>query len=222
MTTPLKALNQFWTNLAATTKEKETLLVTLRLGLYLFLLILLVLGMWMIAKRYQQETFLEYGPIENMQITILIITTCLFIGQAFYYRPFRPILLFLAGLTGFCCIRELDSFFEQLIPVIKWKFAFFLPLIRAGYMFTQRHTLRKPFFDFLNSSAFHLMVTAIIVFIPVAQCIGHRPLITDAIGSSDNLSYIRRMVEESAELMAYVLIFLSGIEMFFGVLKKKN
>ena len=89
-------------------------------------------------------------------------------------------------------------------------------------MFTKRHTLRKPFFDFLGSSAFHLMVTAIIVFIPLAQCIGHRPLIANAIGSSENLSYIRRMIEESAELMAYVLIFLSSVEMFFGVLKKKN
>ena len=64
------------------------------------------------------------------------------------------------------------------------------------------------------------MFMAMIIFIPLAQCIGHRSFIEDAIGTSDNLIHIRRLIEESMEFMTYVLILFSSIEVSLRVIKK--
>ena len=217
-----RILNELLSLLSFTSKERITIFRTFRSCLYLFFLILLILGMWVLAKHYQTDTFSEYGPIENIQIIILIVTTLLFLLRAIKDYQFRPILLFLASLTAFCSIRELDAFFEKLIPVISWKFAWFFPLLGLWNMFRKRKTLQKPLFIFLDSNAFHIMLMALVVFVPLAQCIGHRAFIANAIGTSDNLICIRRLIEESMELMAYVLIFLSSIEMFLESNQKRK
>ena len=208
----IKTLNEFLAFFSLTQKEKMTVFRTLRSGLYLFLLIFLILGIWMLAKYCKKTTFMEYGPIESIQLTTLILTTFLFLLHATKNYHFKPISLFLASLTTFCCVRELDTFFENLIPIISWKFAWFFPLWGTWIMFRNRKSLRKPLFIFLDSGAFNLMIIALIIFFPLAQCIGHRSFIADALGTSNNLIYIRRLIEESMEVMAYILIFLSSVE----------
>ena len=203
------------------TEQKVALKVT-RQGFYFTILIAVVLSLWKLSAFYKEETFAEYGFVENMQLGTLFLSTGVFLFGAYQSKTYRPISLFLASLTTFCMIRELDSFFEKLIPVISWKFAYLFPGLACFYALKNRKELKKTLFEFLSSFAFDLMFTAMIVFIPLAQCIGHRPFITNAVGPTENVFHIRRMAEESMELMAYVLIFLSAIEVCCGLLKKKN
>ena len=203
-------------------QEQRIIMKITRQGFYFTVLLAVVLGLWRLSSYYKTNTFAEYGLVENLQLTTLILSTGIFLMGAYKNKTYRPVVLLLAGLTAFCSVRELDSFFERILPVINWKFAYIFPLAALGYAYTKRKTLKKPLFDFLDSPAFDLMFTALIVFIPLAQCIGHRSFIADATGTSENLILIRRMIEESMELMAYTLILLSSVELYFGLLKKKN
>ena len=208
--------------LKVTPQKRKTVFKLARQGFYFTLLIVIVLALWKLSSSYGTETFAEYGIVENLQLGTLFLSTIVFLVGAKISKIYRPISLALASLTAFCIIRELDSFFEQILPIISWKFAYLFPGIATLYAFKNRKNLIEPLFEFLSSFAFDLMFTAMIVFIPLAQCIGHRPFITNSVGSSKNVFLIRRMAEESMELMAYVLIFLSAIEVYCGLLKKKN
>ena len=214
-------INQMLNFLSCTTEEKDIIFRTSRLIIYFFILLFEVLILWKVAKQYNASTFSEHGPIENCQLVVLAVTSLLFLKDAIRNKEYRPLLLFLSSLTLFATIREQDHFFEKIFPVISWKFAWLFPLTAVYYAFKKRAGLKKIFFFFLNSSAFQLMFMAMIVFIPVAQCIGHRSFIANAVGSSENLIFIRRMIEESTELTAYLIILLSSIEMHLS-LKKRN
>lgn len=215
-------IDVFLNHLGLDFQEKRSLIKTVRLGIYFFVLLFLVLGLWAMSKCYGTDTFLEGGIVENLQLTLLLVSSLVFLAEGFRSKLYSPLLFFFASLTAFAFIRELDSFFDKLIPIISWKFAWFLPLLGAWNLFKKRKNFRKIFFSFLDSSAFQLMFIAIIVFIPLAQCIGHRPFIAHSIGTSDNLIAIRRFIEETMELMAYVLVFLSSIEVYLGLVKKEK
>jgi len=193
--------------------EHRVVLKLTRQGFYFTVLLAVVLGLWRLSDYYKTDTFAENGLVENLQLATLILSTLIFLLTAIKNAFYRPVLFLLASLTAFCCIRELDSLFDKILPIVSWKFAFLFPLAALFYAFTKRKNFRKVLFHFLDSTAFDLMFTAMIIFIPLAQCIGHRPLIESAIGHTNHLSYIRRLIEESMELMAYVLILLSSIEM---------
>ena len=202
--------------------ERKIVLKVTRQGFYFTVLFAVILTLWKLSVLYKTNTFGEHGLVENLQLITLLAATGVFLFSCIKNTVYRPILFLLAALTAFCFVRELDSFFEHLLPVISWKFAYCCPLAALGYAFTKRKNLTKPLFDFLGSSAFDLMFCAMIIFIPLAQCIGHKPFIAQATGSSQNLFLIRRMIEESMELVAYVLIFLSAIELHCGLFKKKD
>ena len=205
-----------------TEKEQQIILKVTRQGFYFTILLAVVLSLWRLSDYYKTETFAEYGLIENMQLCTLLLSTGIFLYSAIKNVFYRPVLFLCAGLTSFCCVRELDSFFEALIPVISWKFAFLFPLTALFYLYKKRRNFREMLLHFLGSTAFDLMFTAMIIFIPLAQCIGHRSFIEDATGRIGNLSLIRRLIEESMELIAYVLILLSAVEMQPGFLKGKK
>ena len=200
--------------------EKTTCFNLFRLGIYFLLLMGLAFGMWGIARVYGTQTFEEYGLVENLQIGMLILSGILFLCVGGHSSFCRPLSFFFASLTFFASIRELDAFFDAALPTISWKFAFVFPLLGMGYLFENRRQIRQLIFNFLNSPAFYLMLSAIIIFLPLAQCIGHKQMIIDALGGAQNAIYVRRLVEESMELMAYTLILFSAIELCW--VKKKD
>ena len=203
-------------------QERRTLLRVVRLSVYFFILLFLVLGLWAMAKCGGVDTFSENGIVENIQLTLLLTSIFVFLIEGLHNKLYSPLLFFFATLTAFAFIREQDAFFEDFFPIISWKFAWLLPLFGAWNLFGKCKNFKKIFFSFLDSSAFLLMFIAMIVFIPLAQCIGHRPFIAVSIGTPDNMSVIRRFIEETMELMAYVLVFLSSIELHLELTKKIN
>ena len=110
--------------------ERKIVLKLTRQGFYFTVLLAAVLGLWRLSDLYKTSTFAEHGLVENLQLVTLILSTLIFVLSAIKNAFYRPVLFLLASLTAFCCIRELDSFFEKLIPVISWKFAFLFPLGR--------------------------------------------------------------------------------------------
>lgn len=202
--------------------ERKIVLKLTRQGFYFTVLLAVVLSLWRLSDYYKTNTFAEYGLVENLQLATLILSTLIFLLSALKDTFYRPVLFLLASLTAFCCIRELDSLFDKILPIISWKFAFLFPVGALCYAGKKRKSLKEPLVRFLDSTAFDLMFTAMIIFIPLAQCIGHRSFIEDAVGQMDNISLVRRLIEESMEFMAYVLILLASIEMHLGLVKKQK
>lgn len=227
-----------------TPTQEYTFIATCRLVGYFLFLILVMQGLYVVAEHYGRKTFCEGGPVENAQLVLLALGTFLFGIQSFFFKKYRALLLGLSSLCAFAFCRELDAFWDKRLPVIGWKFAFLFPLAAGGYALSQWKEFKKNLMWFLSSPAFYLMVTAMMIIGPVAQCVGHKPMIKNAVGvtvdlytSNQNIRdledahvdislnidirSIRRLFEESTEFMGYTLIILSAIELFFLLRKKR-
>ena len=94
-------------------------------------------------------------------------------------------------------------------------------------------TSKRNFFRFLSyfqkilllfctSPAFYIMCSAMIVFIPLAQAIGNKGFISTVLPGAHDVILMRRFFEESGEILAYFLLFLSSIEFYISLIYKKK
>ncbi len=199
--------------------ELNIIYSTIRQFMYFMATFAFVLLVNVIAKHYKAATFEENGIIENMQLYILLSAGIVFFVNTLHYPHMRSISFLLASFCFFATCRELDSFFDKSVPVISWKFGYFFPLLAGIYGFLTLHSTIKSSLQFLSSQSFFMMCCAVIIILPIAQCIGHRPLIVSVLGNHD-VANIKQLFEECCELIGYFLILLSSIEYNINFHKK--
>jgi len=201
--------------------EKTSFFTAFRFAGYFFLTIFFVYFLRFISSIYQANTFIEFGIVENMQLGILFLTAILFTVLSVISKQYRGFLFFLSSLCLFALIRELDSLLDDVIPFISWKFCYLFPIGALIYCLKNKKQLLKNITSFIQSPTFHLMMTAMIVFIPLAQVLGNKEFISNALPNDTDLILTRRFVEESAEIIAYFLLLLSTAEFYFSLIRKK-
>jgi hypothetical protein len=64
-----------------------------------------------------------------------------------------------------------------------------------------------------------MMCCALIIIIPIAQCIGHGPFVRAVLNRQD-IAAIKELFEECSETMGYMLLLLSSVECAFYLRKK--
>jgi len=210
--------------LQLTQTEKTTIYTTIRMCVYFALLILAAVGVWKLARVLGVDTFDENGIVENVQCGILIVTATLFAVIGCCHKSMRMAVMCLVGLCILGLCREQDAWFDAHLPVLSWRIGYFFPALMAIYGLWHFKTFKKEVIELLRTPAVSLMFCAMVMVIPCAQCIGHRPLIA-AVMVDDNsgaVFAIRRMIEETGELLGYLLIFLAAIELIFNLKKSSN
>ncbi len=203
-----------------TSDQKKIVFNCLRQGIYFFLSLFLIFGLRVVAHVYKENTFREFGIIENLQLSLLVFCILSFFFQGLKSKKFRPILFLFSSLCLFAFCRELDSFFDNLIPFISWKFCYLFPLFAVIYLFKKSKKLKQQIFLFCSSPAFYMMCSAMFIFIPLAQAIGNRSFISTVLPDATDVILMRRFIEESAELFAYFLLLLSSVEFYISLTRK--
>lgn len=202
--------------------EQQILLTTLRQAFYFVLSLCFILSLRLIATIYQENTFREFGIIENIQLFLLSATAVSFLIQGILSKKFRPLSLFLSSLCAFAFCRELDSFFDMHVPFVSWKFCYLFPLASLFYIFLKRKKIKNQVFSFLTSPAFYGMCAAMFIFIPIAQAIGNRAFIASVLPDATDVILMRRFVEESCEILAYFILLISSIEFYISLIKNRK
>lgn len=193
--------------------DKQTYRATFRQGAYLIFLTLIVLLFWQVGDTYKSATVQEYGMFETMQSVTLLLIVLSFGIQAARNKTYRAILLLLSGLALAALVREQDAYLDKTIPYIGWTWCWIFPMTGFIILIRQLRKETATFTHFLRSHSFHMMMTAIIIIIPVAQCLGHRSFLADLLGDPCIDSHlVRRIVEEPIELLGYLQILLASIE----------
>ena len=118
-------------------------------------------------------------------------------------------------------IREQDAYFDVLIPAIGWKWCWIFPVVGIVNIIRNRSSLQTQVNTFLTSNSFHMMMTAAILMIPVAQCLGHRSFMADLLNNKMyDAVLVRRILEELVELIAYIMLVFAAIESMLEFRKK--
>ena len=188
------------------------------------MLIAVVCLLWPLAHVSGKDLFYENGLLENVQCALLVASALTFFFDALYIKSYRVILMGLASICVLGFFRELDAFWDQTLPVISWRIGFIAPIAVLFCAFKQRKTIKTSIYHFFETPAFYMMINALVIVAPIAQCIGHKSFIADVTGNVDPdlVRSIRRMIEESCELCAYILIFCSAIEIFFNLSSRQK
>ena len=200
-------------------KEKEIFLSSIRFVSYFFVLIALSVWMWKLAEHYGRDTFGENGIVENSQNIVLLASSCVFGWLAWMNKTCRSVLLCLGSLCLLGLCREQDAWFDEVLPIVSWRIGYLFPCLAALNGLRQPAVFKRQVLHFLQTPAFYLMFAAMMMVIPFAQCIGHKSFIAAVVASEDGelIRALRRMIEESGELMGYALILLAGIELFLNI-----
>ena len=193
----------------------------IRQFIYLVLLTLIVVIFWQVADAFKASTVQEYGIFESAQSVVLFLTAISFIIQSIINKAYRPVLFSLSMLALAALVREQDAYFDTLIPLIGWRWCWLFPLLGLALIIHKWRESVALLPHFLRCNAFHMMMTALVIIIPVAQCLGHRSFLADMIGEQGvNTHLVRRIVEEPIELLGYIQILLASIESMFDLRKK--
>lgn len=202
-------------------EDKQTYGATIRQGVYLVILALIVFLCWQVGDIYKSATVQEYGLFETAQSVVLLLIALSFSFQAACNKSYRAILLLLSGLALAALVREQDAYLDKAIPYIGWTWCWLFPLAGLVILIRQLRRETVTFRHFLRSYSFHMMMTALIIIIPIAQCLGHRSFLADLLGNQDIDSHlVRRIMEEPIELLGYVQILLASLEAALELRKK--
>ena len=195
-----------------TATEKTTILSAIRQLLYCAGCFGVTFLQYAIAAACKEKTFDENGILENFQLGELLLACVLFLVVSLRRKDLHKLGIVFASLCAFAACRELDSLFDDCIPVIGWKFAFLFIAAATVYAFLNWKRTHEEIFCFLRSSAFPMMCFVIIIVIPVAQCIGHRSFVANVL-QMDHIGSIKEFIEESIESIGYFILLCSAIEL---------
>ncbi|HMP74813.1 MAG TPA: hypothetical protein PKE12_00815 [Kiritimatiellia bacterium] len=155
--------------------------------------------------------FVERGPVEYLQLCLLAITTLVFIASARKAPQWRELGLVLASVTALAATRELDFISNHLIPVLGWKVGFLFVLSAGWIAFSRRVVFRRQVHAFTSTRSFVILWAGFIVTLPLAQMLGHGTLF-EAMMGEDYQRHYKRVIEESCELIGYVILMSGSIE----------
>ena len=194
---------------------------TARQIIYLVVLSLIVVGFWKIGDIYKNGAVLENGIFEVIQSVVLALAALIFGISSLRNKELRPVLFLMSMMMLSADIREQDAFFDELIPVIGWKWCWIFPVVGIVNIIRNRSSLQTQVNTFLTSNSFHMMMTAAILMIPVAQCLGHRSFMADLLNNKMyDAVLVRRILEELVELIAYIMLVFAAIESMLECRKK--
>ena len=198
-----------------TKEEQKNLHVAIRQFLYFMATFAFVGVVGLLTKKFRTDTFNENSVVETIQLLLLLSSAMAFLYCAFIEKKWREISLVLASAALFAACRELDKFFDATIPVVSWKFAYLFVFASIFYAYKNLKRYIKSSLKFFGMPSFYIMCIAVIVILPVAQCMGHRPLVSAALGTHfgrNEVAAVKELFEEALEAVGYFLILLSSIE----------
>lgn len=193
--------------------------VLIRFTIYTLLILAFTRSLTILSRHEDWRIFKENGFVEWFQFGLLVAASAVFIVGSLRLSAFRELLLLLACVSTFAAIRELDNVLNRLLPWIGWKIGFALLLYAVGSAIANRHKLKLQIAHFVSSPAFAVLWAGFILAVPVAQMLGHGPLLKALMGDDYN-NYYKRLIEESAETVGYVLIVAGSIESWVYLKKR--
>ena len=202
-------------------KDKCTFFSLIRQAIYFVLCFAFMFGIIAVTKCLGAEVFDENKLIENLQLLLLIASGLVFLTKACLCRRHSTVLALCAALAMFGACRECDNILDKLLPIISWRIGLLFILAAVIYTIKNYKDFMPALLEFANTPAFFLMCSAITIVGPIAQLVGHRPLLQAALPAHQDIGQIKELFEECVECAGSFILFLSSIETCICLHKNK-
>ena len=203
-------------------KDKCTLSSIIRQAIYFALCIAFMYGIIAVTRHLGAEVFDENRLIENLQFLLLLASGLVFFIKACLCRRHSTVLAICAALAMFGACRECDNILDKLLPIISWRIGLLFMLAAVIYTIKYSKDFMPALLEFASTPAFFLMCSSITIAGPIAQLIGHRPLLQVALPAHQDIGQIKELFEECVECAGYFILFLASIETCICLHKHKK
>ena len=168
-----------------------------------------------LVERYEEAFYEEGRMLENSQNGLIVAIGLVFLYGAWRSLNLRSFYIALSIPVWAVLIREQDKSLDEIIPVLGWKAGVLVVLLAGGaFVYRRRHAILRAVERFVPSLSFGILWSGAAVMIVLAQLVGHGDLFRAQLGDDYN-SHTKRLVEESIEFGAYMLLLFGAIESFF-------
>lgn len=190
-----------------------------RLGIYGVLTFALFQGVFVGVDQWGAAWMgSEDGPIELSQLALAVMASVLFFWAAYRSPTAKAALVVCGSVVGYAAARESDRWFEQWLfdDAYKWLVGLPLALLVAATIVRHRRTFLSETFRLSHHPSATVFMLAGIFLGGVCQPLD-RPGIWSSVSDSKQLQTTKAMIEEYAELFAYLLFFISAAEVLLYV-----
>jgi hypothetical protein len=182
-----------------------------RYVLYTFVICVLSVSLTPILEWQGIDVVRENGPFEWLQWGLIATLTALLLGAAWQIAAYRELFILIGSVGALAASRELDAILDAWIPGLGWKIGFVAPILAWVYLRHRKAELKQQIAQFITTRAFAIIWTGFILTYPIAQLVGHAPLLREVMGPDYQFGY-KQMIEEILELMGYTLLLMGAIE----------
>jgi len=152
------------------------------------------------------------GPVEIAQFLAALFTALLFWLLSRERTHSADLLRFLSALSLIACARELDNFTLELGSRDAYKWIAVVPLAWAlSQIVRARGRLLDQLAAFSRTSGFSLLLAGFLVVVVYSQLLGQKTLWL-AVLDPDTYRPVKDLVEESSELLGYLLMLFGAAE----------
>jgi hypothetical protein len=185
--------------------------VMIRFTVYTLVIFAVAASLPLVIHHGDIALFREGGLVEWLQVGLLVGACGVFLAGAWKIARFRDLFLVLAAVAALAVFREMDTLLDKLIPWLGWKIGTVTIPLAGALVYAHRHQVGWQMAQFLASPAFAVLWAGFIVAVPVAQLLGHGPLLELLMGDDYKRGY-KRVVEESGEFVGYLLLVAGSVE----------
>jgi len=185
----------------------------IRIGIYTALMAVLLVTLPSTFHVRHDGSITEDTVLERLQLVLLALTVLICLASAWRRASVRGPMIALAGAAAIAIVRELDFWFDELIPWGGWATA----AVVVGTLFGAcawhwRASFASGVPRLLRSAGFPMMWCGALTVILVAQLIGHGPTMEEILGDAFR-RLGKRFIEEALEMVGYMLLFFGAIEL---------
>lgn len=160
--------------------------------------------------------FSENGIVEWSQVVVLLSAAVVFAIVAARRAQSRALSISLAAAVVVAVVREQDALLDTLNPLWGWKLPVALiALAGAAIVYRDRQRFKTALGQLVRGRAFTLLWCGFVIAVPLAQQLGHEPLL-EALWGDYYVRDQKRALEEMLELIGYAVILMGALELLLS------
>lgn len=168
---------------------------------------------WAVGTRGADAIGKENGPVEMAQVVLAVIGAVGLFCAARWTMIGRAGLIVCASVVTYAAARESDAVFEALLfdDAYKWVVGLPLGVLCFSVIYAERRQFMADTMWLMRHPAATLFAIAGVYLCFVCQILD-RPNMWTTVGDAEAVGTAKALVEEFAELFAYLLLAFSGFE----------
>lgn len=207
------------------TSQDKALLSTIGRGATEFFILSVLCGLVVITLmaivNFSDELITESSPIEYLEQGLLSLNIVFFLIIATNQPSYRRVALLIAGFFSCMLIRELDTFFDEILHGF-WKYpAILLAAITLFYASRSPTETIRGLAYYVQTPYFGIVATGMALLIVFSRLFG-MGVFWEMVMDDNYQRIVKDLAEEGTELMAYTIITYGNFKSYRYMQSEEN